>query len=654
MKEVNIKSIISEKKVLFLDCFDTILFRTCSSEKIYEEWLLEVAKVFNTNYIDTSKIWKDILSQQTIWCEGEDESSFFKLCSEFYFRLSYLEPLNITSNDFYEKVLLLMIEIELKRVIVNPEILNIILFARKCEIKLYCLTDFYLPKSAIKCLFKKLKLDLYFCQIYVSSEIGKRKSTGQLYSYVLEQEKISAQDVLMMGDNKRSDVVIPKKLGIDAIYYKGNKAYRKVAKLYSKNLDIIFKNNNKRKMPYANYCFSLYCFCKKLHEELISKGETKVYFFAREGEFLKKLFDEYLKLVNENQIETRYLIVSRQSTYLASLKVLEKEQFEILKKQFTKLTIEDFLKSLGLLKRIRECTDLQKKYDFSFSIQNPWDSDLFLSFCKEESFASIYEEERKKANLSIRSYFVEQGICEGDNVNVVDIGWKGTIQDNIFNIFQGNINLQGYYYGLLGKITLENNNKKYGLIFSSIPVFNDEFNNFCVNYRMLERVLYASHGSCLAYENKKVVLNKMGTKEKELYHFVKEIQDIVIEDVKLIEAYSKKANLPRSLEDYILTTYHGKYVLEFSLLKFKQMSYMDKRQEMSFINYESMKQKKYDILKNAICLVKQKKLFELLNKIMYFMHCVHLGIIAKVMGKFCSTIYSFRRKKWEISKLQRI
>lgn len=54
---------------------------------------------------------------------------------------------------------------------------------------------------------------------YVSSQLGKRKDTGEIYDYILQDLNISPSRILHIGDNPNSDCKIPHSKGLNVAYY---------------------------------------------------------------------------------------------------------------------------------------------------------------------------------------------------------------------------------------------------------------------------------------------------------------------------------------------------------------------------------------------------------------------------------------------------
>lgn len=76
----------------------------------------------------------------------------------------------------------------------------------------------YLKKEfLLKCLLDSgySKIDC----IYVSNEFGKRKDKGDLFDYILENEKIEPDELLHIGDNYHSDFAVPLSKGIVSYLY---------------------------------------------------------------------------------------------------------------------------------------------------------------------------------------------------------------------------------------------------------------------------------------------------------------------------------------------------------------------------------------------------------------------------------------------------
>ena len=88
-----------------------------------------------------------------------------------------------------------------------------------------------------------------------------------------------------------------------------------------------------------------------------------------------------------------------------------------------------------------------------------------------------------------------------EGLNIVDVGWKGSMQDNLFRILSSSIKISGYYIGLLdGGMSLNTPlMKKKGVLFSYLPEDAQFFSVYNNNRALFEMMFGASHGSAEGY-----------------------------------------------------------------------------------------------------------------------------------------------------------
>jgi hypothetical protein len=262
-------------------------------------------------------------------------------------------------------------------------------------------------------------------------------------------------------------------------------------------------------VPFLDLALSHYLFIERLHADALSKGAEDIFFFAREGQPLKEMFDFFQVLKGEHeQIRTHYLKVSRRSTFLMSLGPLEEESFEVLFRQYRRISVLDFLKTLDL----DEYTDkLAAEIGSTASEFTEVSDDLpcdsrFQSLIELPLFRTIYETARVERGAAFKSYlsnFLESKSTP-DVLHVVDVGWKGSIQDNLYNWFRREhgeaAQIEGYYLGLVAPGAMSDSNRKSGLLFSNLYGPTRGFYIFNENRSLYEIVLHADHGSAGRYK----------------------------------------------------------------------------------------------------------------------------------------------------------
>ena len=251
---------------------------------------------------------------------------------------------------------------------------------------------------------------------------------------------------------------------------------------------------------------SLFYFIEVLHHTLLEQGVEQVYFLSREGQPLMRMFEMYRERVG-GHITSHYLKVSRRSTLLPSLAPLAEENFETLFRQYRRISLLEFLSSLGLEAQMRSIAqalglpvgaETRREEDFP-------SSSTFMALKDLPQFQNLYESER----FARRHAFVNYLSTLSDSklptrLVVVDVGWKGTIQDNLFALLCNNSDtpvneVTGYYIGLVAQGAAGPRNKKHGLLFSSVGTPSPKFRVFNENRALFEVVLAANHGSIVGY-----------------------------------------------------------------------------------------------------------------------------------------------------------
>ena len=186
-------------KVYSFDIFDTLLLRP---------------------YADPQEVWKVL--------EEEENAVGFAKARKEADRITYAalktKGGETTIEEAYELIpqwkCLMQKEMNLERRVLraNPEMLKMWKELGKKGIRRIIISDMYLPSEFIQSLLRENGFGGWDA-FYLSRDYNARKITGDLFKIVLEKEGIRPNELLHTGDNKYSDVKIPKKLGIQTHYY---------------------------------------------------------------------------------------------------------------------------------------------------------------------------------------------------------------------------------------------------------------------------------------------------------------------------------------------------------------------------------------------------------------------------------------------------
>lgn len=97
--------------------------------------------------------------------------------------------------------------VEIASVSARPDMLEIFEFVKKSGKNRYC-QRYVLPLETIVNMLESNGFTGWD-KIYLSSDKGKRKDTGELYELLLAEYGVSGNEVVMIGDNERSDLQLP-------------------------------------------------------------------------------------------------------------------------------------------------------------------------------------------------------------------------------------------------------------------------------------------------------------------------------------------------------------------------------------------------------------------------------------------------------------
>lgn len=499
------------RQIYCFDIFDTIVSRTVDPEYVKKIWSREIKQIFRLDE-SAQKIYRNRFEIEAALCDdnqkkGYDlEFQYANMVSELKERLK----IQIDYNEFLTLCLATELEIEERVQRLCDDVVDTIRELKHNEKTVICISDFYLPKEALVKLLSHHGIAEYIDDIYVSSEKLLTKRTGRLYQWMLENTGYLPEELVMIGDNEISDVRNALNYGITGVWIDRKKQHQKYEEFrkateeshIKEDIWNLYKKIDRDK--YQDMTFVLYNFIEKLYSKLRQKKIKDVLFFSREGEFLKKIFDYYqnVRVVDpEERIRTHYFLVSRKSTLMPSLDVLEKEKFEIIFRQYINISVYDFLMSLGFeeseVEEICKIIQVDSKHKYS---DFPRES-IYNALIQCEKFKELYEVKRIEQKRNFAEYLKSFNFDYSDRIALVDVGWKGTIQDNLFIFFDESKLIQGMYIGLVAPGKENSLNQKEGLIFDCVNEKTKFFNVYNENKSIFEVLLGASHGSADHYEN---------------------------------------------------------------------------------------------------------------------------------------------------------
>lgn len=374
------------------------------------------------------------------------------------------------------------------------------------------ISDMYFDESVIRKFLAKtqLKPDI---KIYVSSECGSMKETGELYKFVREQENIDFENWCHIGDNMNADYRQALYLGINSELYHYIKLKTYEERFLNSHPDSPFAQLTigcAKNLRLQNYNISekfdlgvslaapiFYPYVLWLLNQAQKCGIKYLYFLARDGYILQKIADIIIKDKNLN-IKTEYVYGSKKAWRLPSLTLDNK----LIKSQFAETLCWSHteLEKLTGLTRKELCKILPKKlqcYKSSMSEKKIKNLNKFLNE-NNDWYRLMLKKRNPDASSAIRYLKQLADGAKGEKFAFVDIdGTRFTM--NCMSALMREV-----YDGELSAFYLT----------STPNVFAPDRINYCHFFALrktlvghvMELLARAPHGQTLGYEGKDGVM----------------------------------------------------------------------------------------------------------------------------------------------------
>lgn len=189
------------------------------------------------------------------------------------------------------------------------------------------ISDMYLNESVIRSILVSIDAIFENIPIYVSCDYNKTKNIGSLYAYIHDLYGIEYSEWVHVGDNYKSDYLIPSSLGIKSEYENHREKYAWMPDFsdwhINNSLDyqIVYgvvqyisnKNDSaqiKLGKSFAGIIIEEYA--EWILLQAMQLNVKELYFIARDGYVIKKVIDNIIKDNNIN-IKTKYIYGSRKA-----------------------------------------------------------------------------------------------------------------------------------------------------------------------------------------------------------------------------------------------------------------------------------------------------------------------------------------------------
>ncbi|MFN6191597.1 MAG: HAD family hydrolase [Planctomycetia bacterium] len=508
-----------------VDVWDTLLRRDCHPEcikKIVAQHVcLRYAADIAEEYRDEEAAYaarlsvESMLARRAVAAGKDDEYSIGEVVETW---LGQIAP-SVNASLAVPEVIDYEFVVEAAHSVPDPDIRETL--EKHPAAKTIFLSDFYWPSDLLLKLIHSKNLHTLVSEGVTSCDIGRNKRSGGLYRYILESYNVQAHEVLHIGDNRVSDVVAAQKLGIAAVHFvptarhqerlQNEKRFSRPALVYEQAAKESLANvKNVAEELEASAC-EAFCagvdaaslfigFALYVAESAIRNRLDRIYFLTREGVFLHRVFEAMFPLgswIGLPLPATAILDVSRASTQAAALQQPTEQVLDRRRWPYRGHTVGVLCAAIGL--DPKECTSALSRVGLQAEdvIAHPSEDERVRQLLKDEEIICA-----AKAATSIRhreavAYLREKGLEDSGRYGIVDVGWRGTIQDHVAAMLP-RTEFQGFYLALKDQLTSPLGNVRKAACFF---VEGDDWKTgrLLETYGLIEMLCGSSVGSVTGY-----------------------------------------------------------------------------------------------------------------------------------------------------------
>ncbi len=448
-----LKGRLRRADVISFDVFDTAILRPLTDPRdLFDLMQPEVSRLVGGDGLafPAARTEAELAARMRAWEQKREEVTL----AEIYRALGEVKGLDAATQ---RKLLQLEIEAEQAVCRANPFIHAVYCWCRDNGRRVAFVSDSYLPEDVIAGILAQAGYHTYDA-LLVSSSHGKTKMSRRLFAEAKTRVAFHSGRWLHIGDDLYSDIRMGRKAGIatwhyercmnrfnrspDAAAWTGHEpdhsARPVVQGLVANRLTsarILRRRPRETDTFWHDFGYVaagplLVGFTEWLIEQARAHELEALYFLAREGLVMQRV---YQAVAQQSGLETHYLLASRRAMGLAAIDKVEKESLAFLTGGGPGLGVAHYLERIGL--DWQQHGDAIRAVGFdspNHKMANGRDyanlEKLFVAL--EQPICARAREER----AVLLEYLRRCGLCGGRRVGMVDVGWRGSIQQAVVRL----------------------------------------------------------------------------------------------------------------------------------------------------------------------------------------------------------------------------
>lgn len=512
-------------KIMTIDVWDTLLRRDChpeciklaTAQHLFFGWTNQLKPEFHDGWA----LYKARLEAERTLAKhartvGKDDEYEITEVVTLWAEAVFVGPVPV---GLPMRLVEFELSVEIARSYVDPEI-SLFLRSHEAE-KTFFLSDFYMSAEMLGRLLTSKGLDTLVAEGFSSCDVGLNKRSGQIFRYVHSLHAVSPDQHVHIGDNEWSDVSSPRALGVNTLHYLPESAHaERLARerLFSSREALLdhlraecstlaqdaskgMSAKQAAAVSLGTQAAPLFIgFALWIAEQAVLQNLDRLYFFTREGEFFYKVFCAIFpqsRLSGHDLPPADILAVSRWSTFVPSMKDASIHEMSRIWSLFKVQSVSGLFVTLGLdiwkFSELLETLGL-KETDV---ISDPENSPELHRLFETPAFAEAVKNALASQASLLQNYLTQSGVKAGERVGIVDIGWRGTIQDNI-SLLVPDAHFHGMYLGLRRVINAQPANASKAA-YGPDENTSGESTALFTNFAAMELLCNSPYGSVVGY-----------------------------------------------------------------------------------------------------------------------------------------------------------
>lgn len=348
-------------------------------------------------------------------------------------------------------------------------------------------SDFYMGQTRMRAILDKVapEISARLGRIFVSCDVHLNKRSGRLFDHVRSEMQADAADHVHVGDNPWSDVKMAEQSGATARLFTHeplDAARRAHEKRFSMRMDgdIVPTLDPIRRTahhpgevpddltPSQQRLFALGRRYSPIFAGLVlsaceraaAVGAPAIHYFTREGEFFSRVHQKLDEAAATGLPMPKPIVleVSRIATFFPTLNEITTREMMRLWNQYSTQSLGQMVRSLGVCAFAAQPFIERHALTLDEVVMHPWKDERVVSLFGDRVFCRFLEHQRDERRELLFGYLAARGLAQNTkNAVVVDIGWRGTIQDNLAHLLPGT-QISGVYLGLQRLLNIQPDN----------------------------------------------------------------------------------------------------------------------------------------------------------------------------------------------------